>query len=78
MTCRALRLPGLRDVYDAVLAASAGLAAVADALDAELWLAANVCAIRATPPDDDTYRLAMHDLIDQASLTGTPAVESTR
>jgi hypothetical protein len=70
VTRRALRLPGLRDVYDAVLAGSADLAAAADALDAELWLAANVCAIRATAPDDDGYRLAMLDLIDEAGRDG--------
>ena len=70
VTRRALHLPGLRDVYDAVLASSADLAAVADALDAELWLAANVCAIRAKAPDDDGYRLAMLDLIDEAGRDG--------
>jgi len=57
-------------VYDAVLAGSADLADAADALDAELWLAANVCAIRATAPDDAGYHLAMLDLIDEARRDG--------
>jgi hypothetical protein len=57
-------------VYDAVLAGSADLADAADALDAELWLAVNVCAIRATAPDDEAYGLAMLDLIDEAGRDG--------
>lgn len=67
-----LRLPGLREVYDAVLAASADLQVAADALDAELWLAANVCGIRTEAPDDDAYHLAMLDLIDEAERDGRP------
>lgn len=65
-TRQTLRLPGLREVYDAVIAGCAGLATAADALDAELWLAANVCAIRADAPDDGAFQLAMLDLIDEA------------
>jgi hypothetical protein len=65
-TRQVLRLPGMREVYDAVIAACADLEAAADALDAELWLAANVCAIRAEAPDDDAFHLAMLDLIDEA------------
>jgi len=65
-----LRLPGLRDVYDAVLAGSAELAAAADALDAELWLADNVCAIRSAAPDDERFVLAMLDVIDEAGRDG--------
>ncbi len=65
-----LRLPGLREVYDAVVAACADLEAAADALDAELWLAANVCAIRAEAPDDEVFHLAMLDLIDEAERDG--------
>ncbi len=65
-----LRLPGLREVYDAVIAGCAELESAADALDAELWLAANVCAIRAEAPDTQTYHLAMLDLIDEAERDG--------
>jgi hypothetical protein len=65
-----LRLPGLREVYDAVIAGCAELESAADALDAELWLAANVCAIRAEAPDAQTYHLAMLDLIDEAERDG--------
>jgi hypothetical protein len=65
-----LRLPGLREVYDAVIAASADLEAAADALEAELWLAANVCAIRTEAPDDEAYHLAMLDVIDEARRDG--------
>lgn len=61
-----LRLPGLRDVYDAVLTACAELPSTSDALDAELWLAENVCAIRTSAPDDQAFHLAMLDLIDEA------------
>jgi hypothetical protein len=67
---QALRLPGLREVYDAVIAASADLETATDALAAELWLAANVCAIRTEAPDDDAYHLAMLDLIDEAERDG--------
>jgi hypothetical protein len=65
-----LRLPGLREVYDAVIAACADLEAAADALDAELWLAANVCAVRTSAPDDEAFHLAMLDLIDEAERDG--------
>jgi len=65
-----LRLPGLQEVYDAVIAGCADLAAAADALDAELWLAANVCAIRAEAPDNNAFHLAMLDLIDEAERDG--------
>ncbi|MBN1172013.1 MAG: hypothetical protein JXA67_07545 [Micromonosporaceae bacterium] len=65
-----LRLPGLREVYDAVLAACAELSSTADALDAELWLAANVCAMRASAPDSTAFQLAMLDLVDEAERDG--------
>jgi len=65
-----LRLPGLRELYDAVIAGCAELESAADALDAELWLAANVCAIRAEAPDAHTYHLAMLDLVDEAERDG--------
>src|SRR5215475_2525025 len=62
---QALRLPSLREVYDAVIAGCADLESATDALDAELWLAANVCAIRAEAPDEQAYHLAMLDLVDE-------------
>lgn len=65
-----LRLPGLREVYSAVVDACPDLEIATDALDAELWLAANVCAIRAKAPDDDMFHLAMLDLIDAAERDG--------
>jgi hypothetical protein len=57
-------------VYDAVIAVSAALETATDALEAELWLAANVCAIRTDAPDDDAYHLAMLDVIDEAERDG--------
>ena len=71
-TSQALRLPGLREVYDAMIAACPQLVAVPDALDAELWLAANVCSLRADAPDDQTFHLAMLDLVDRAERVGRP------
>ena len=71
-TRRVLRLPGLRELYDAMIGASPQLVAVADALDAELWLAGNVCALRADAPDDQTFHLAMLDLVDEAERVGRP------
>lgn len=65
-----LRLPGLRKVYDAVLGCCAELLSITDALDAELWLAANVCAIRTSAPDEQAYRLAMLDVIDETERDG--------
>gem|GEM_PF-1133130 len=65
-----LRLPGLREVYDAVIAGCAELETAADALDAELWLAANVCAIQAEAPGDDAFHTAMLDLIGEAERDG--------
>lgn len=67
---RAPRLPGLRKVYDAVIAGCADLEAVTEALDAELWLAANVCVLRDKAPDDEAFRLAMLDVIDEAERDG--------
>jgi hypothetical protein len=71
-TSQALRLPGLREVYDATIAACSQLAAVPDALDAELWLAGNVCSLRTDAPDDQTFHLAMLDLVDRAERVGRP------
>ncbi|MBM0235880.1 hypothetical protein JNW88_00055 [Micromonospora sp. ATA32] len=67
-----LRLRGLGEVYDAVIAGCADLVKAADALDAELWLAVNVCAIRAKASDDDAFSRAMLDLIDKAERDGRP------
>ena len=63
-------MPSLREVYDAVIAGCADLESATDALDAELWLAANVCAIRAEAPDEQAYHLAMLDLVDEAERDG--------
>ena len=71
-TRQVLRLPGLRELYEAMIGACPQLVAVADALDAELWLAGNVCALRADAPDDQTFHLAMLDLVDEAERVGRP------
>jgi hypothetical protein len=65
-----LRLPGLREVYHAVIGSCTELLSITDALDAELWLAANICAIRTSAPDEQVYRLAMLDVIDEAERDG--------
>jgi len=66
----ALRLPGLRSVYDAVIGACGELAGVTNALDAELWLAANINVLRAKAPTGEVFHLAMLDLIEQAAQMG--------
>jgi hypothetical protein len=53
-----------------VIAGCADLETAADALDAELWLAANVWAIRAEAPDDESFDVAMLDLVDVAERDG--------
>jgi hypothetical protein len=69
-TSQVLRLPGLRELYDAMIAACPELVAVNDALDAELWLAGNVCAMRADTPTAAAFQLAMLDLVDEAERVG--------
>jgi hypothetical protein len=53
-----------------MIAACPQLVAVPDAFDAELWLAGNVCSLRADAPDDQTFHLAMLDLVDEAERVG--------
>ncbi len=68
----ALRLPGLREVYEAVIESSDELVAAEDAFDAEVWLGANVAGLRAHAPTDEVYHLAMLDLIDEVERDGRP------
>jgi len=53
-----------------VIDGCAELETVTDALEAELWLANNVCTIRGKAPDDDAFQLAMLDLVDEAERDG--------
>jgi hypothetical protein len=53
-----------------VIGSCAELAAAADALDAELWLAGTVGALQGNAPTGEAFHLAMLDLIDEAERDG--------
>ena len=52
---RRLRVPEARDIYAAAITDSVELMAAADALDAEVWVASNVSAMRVDVPSDEAF-----------------------
>jgi hypothetical protein len=67
---KGLRVPAAREVYAAAIAGSAELMAAVDALDAELWVASNISAMRCDVPTDEAFTLLLLDLIDEAERDG--------
>jgi hypothetical protein len=57
-------------VYAAAIADSAELMAAADALDAEVWVASNISAMRIDVPTDEAFTVLLLDLIDEAERDG--------
>jgi hypothetical protein len=57
-------------VYAAVIADSAELLTATDALDAEIWVASNISAMRVDVPTDEAFTLLLLDLIDEAEGAG--------
>jgi hypothetical protein len=53
-----------------VIADSAELMAAADALDAEVWVASNISAMRTDAPTDEAFTVLLLDLIDEAERDG--------
>jgi hypothetical protein len=67
---RQLRVPEARAAYAAAIADSAELMAAADALDAEVWVASNIFAMRTDVPTDEAFTGLLFDLIDEAERDG--------
>lgn len=67
---RRLRVPEARAAYAAVIADSPELMAAADALDAEVWVASNISAMRTDVPADEAFTVLLLDLIDEAERDG--------
>ncbi|GAA2216687.1 hypothetical protein GCM10010429_44850 [Micromonospora olivasterospora] len=67
---RRLRVPEARAAYAAAIADSAALLAAADALDAEVWVASNISAMRSDVPTDEVFTVLLLDLIDEAERDG--------
>jgi hypothetical protein len=67
---KGLRVPAAREVYAAAIADSAELMAAVDALDAEVWVASNISAMRCDVPTDEAFTLLLLDLIDEAQRDG--------
>jgi hypothetical protein len=44
--------------------------AAADALDAEVWVASNISAMRVDVPSDEAFTVLLLDLIDEAERDG--------
>jgi hypothetical protein len=65
-----LRVPEAGEVYAAVIADSAELLTAADALDAEIWVASNISAMRVDVPTDEAFTLLLLDLVDEAERDG--------
>jgi hypothetical protein len=53
-----------------VISDSAELMAAADALDAEVWVASNISAMRVDVPSDEAFTVLLLDLIDEAERDG--------
>jgi hypothetical protein len=54
-----------------VIADSTELMAAADALDAEVWVASNISAMRTDAPTDEAFTVLLLDLIDEAERDGS-------
>jgi len=67
---RRLRVPEARAAYAAAIADSAALLAATDALDAEVWVASNISAMRSEVPTDEAFTVLLLDLIDEAERDG--------
>src|SRR5262249_7455208 len=67
---RGLRVPDAREVYAAAITDSAELMAATDALDAEVWGASTISAMRVDVPTDEVFTLLLLDLIDEAERDG--------
>ncbi len=65
-----MRVPEAGEVYDAVIADSAELMTATDALDAEVWVASNISAMRIDVPTDEAFTVLLLDLIDEAERDG--------
>jgi hypothetical protein len=65
-----LRVPEARAAYTAAIADSAELMAADDALDAEIWVASNISAMRIDVPTDEAFTVLLLDLIDEAERDG--------
>lgn len=65
-----MRVPEAGEVYAAAIADSAELMSAADALDAEIWVASNISAMRVDVPTDEAFALLLLDLIDEAERDG--------
>ncbi|MEU5943790.1 hypothetical protein ABZ807_32605 [Micromonospora sp. NPDC047548] len=67
---RRLRVPEARAAYAGAIADCAELMAAADALDAEVWVASNISAMRSDVPTDEAFTVLLLDLIDEAERDG--------
>lgn len=67
-----LALPGLAEVYAAYVRATAGLLEQPGALEAELWLSAQLGTLRSAAPHAQGYRLALTDLVRVMADAATP------
>jgi hypothetical protein len=65
-----LRVPEARELYSGVIADSAELMVAADALDAEIWVASNISAMRSDVPTDEAFTVLLLDLIEEAEREG--------
>ncbi|MBW8485631.1 hypothetical protein [Actinomadura parmotrematis] len=67
-----LLLPALREVYDAYARAAGELPGLPGALQAEVWLSAQLGTLEASAPHAEGHRAALGDLVSTLRAAGTP------
>jgi hypothetical protein len=71
-----LRLPGLRELYEAYARAAGELPALGDPLRAEIWASAQLGTLERAAPSAWAYRLAVADLTVVLRRAGTPGAHA--